>query len=148
MKTSVLSVSTVALFGYVRSPPSHGSSDWGLDSGSQKEQRDFDSWKEAAALSVQPSKRRYDWGSLSRVKGALRSKILIHGLRPIMGAWTTISTLWTMMRPDLAPLIPYVVFEDATNVEFPHPARHIQWDWKDGLYEVPSLLVAWLLWKM
>ena len=27
-----------------------------------------------------------------------------------------ISTLWTMMRPDLAPLIPYVVFEDATNV--------------------------------
>lgn len=27
-----------------------------------------------------------------------------------------ISTLWTMMRPDLAPLIPYVVFEDATNI--------------------------------
>ena len=27
-----------------------------------------------------------------------------------------ISTLWTMMRPDLALLIPYVVFEDATNV--------------------------------
>jgi len=27
-----------------------------------------------------------------------------------------ISTLWTMMRPDLAPLIPYVVFEDSTNV--------------------------------
>ncbi len=38
--------------------------------------------------------------------------------KPLFGGRVdhAISTLRTMMRPALAPLIPYVVFEDATNV--------------------------------